>query len=222
MEPESTPASIWLQSKPLSLPCLHACSAVSDSVTPWTIATRLLWSWGFPGKKAGVGCHFLLQGIFPAQGLNPCLLGLLHWQAVSLLLSHPAALPNSFLSCPPRNILSPLPVVLTMPGPLWNSGRLWGSPAFSGGGQAESNVLTRGEPWLASDSLHQGWPAWGCGLQSRASPVFFFQNKKAPPDACRGWFSVISSNLISLSYKINVFHNSTVWFFKHALKQNYI
>ena len=28
-----------------------------------------------PGKKTGVGCHALLQGIFPTQGLNP---GLLH------------------------------------------------------------------------------------------------------------------------------------------------
>ena len=35
-----------------------------------------------PGKITGVGCHFLLRGIFPAQGLNPCLLCLLHWQAV--------------------------------------------------------------------------------------------------------------------------------------------
>ena len=31
----------------------------------------------FPGKNTGVGCHFLLQGIFPTQGLNP---SLLHWQ----------------------------------------------------------------------------------------------------------------------------------------------
>ena len=28
----------------------------------------------FPGKNTGVGCHFLLQGIIPTQGLN---LGLL-------------------------------------------------------------------------------------------------------------------------------------------------
>ena len=28
----------------------------------------------FPGKDTGVGCHFLLQGIFPTQGLNPGLL----------------------------------------------------------------------------------------------------------------------------------------------------
>ena len=34
-----------------------------------------------PGKNTGVGCHFLLQAIFPTQGLNQCLL---HWQADSL------------------------------------------------------------------------------------------------------------------------------------------
>ena len=31
----------------------------------------LLRLWDFPGKNAGVGCHFLLQEIFPTQGLNP-------------------------------------------------------------------------------------------------------------------------------------------------------
>ena len=34
------------------------------------------------GKNTGVGCHFLLQGIFLDQGSN---LGLPHWQADSLL-----------------------------------------------------------------------------------------------------------------------------------------
>ena len=33
--------------------------------------TRLLRPWDAPGKNIGVGCHFLLQGIFPTQGLNP-------------------------------------------------------------------------------------------------------------------------------------------------------
>ena len=28
-------------------------------------------------------CHFLLQGIFPTQGLNPCLLHLLYWQVAT-------------------------------------------------------------------------------------------------------------------------------------------
>ena len=32
-----------------------------------------LCPWDFPGKNTGVGCHFLLQGIFPTQGLNPSL-----------------------------------------------------------------------------------------------------------------------------------------------------
>ena len=49
---------------------------------------RLLCLWDFPSKNTGVGCHFLLQGIFPAQGLSPHLLHLLHWQAGSLALSH--------------------------------------------------------------------------------------------------------------------------------------
>ena len=35
-----------------------------------------------------LGCHFLLQGIFPTQGSNPPFLHLLLWQADSLLLRH--------------------------------------------------------------------------------------------------------------------------------------
>ena len=33
--------------------------------------TRLLRPWDFPGKSTGVGCHFLLQGLFLTQGSNP-------------------------------------------------------------------------------------------------------------------------------------------------------
>ena len=39
---------------------------------------RLYCLWDFPGKSTGVGCHFLLQGIFLTQGSNP---QLPHWQA---------------------------------------------------------------------------------------------------------------------------------------------
>ena len=42
--------------------------------------TRLLCPWNFPGKNTGVGCHFLLVGIFLTQGSNPYLLCLLNWQ----------------------------------------------------------------------------------------------------------------------------------------------
>ena len=38
-----------------------------------------------PGKKTGVGCHTLLQGVFPTQGLNP---GLPHCRHILYHLSH--------------------------------------------------------------------------------------------------------------------------------------
>ena len=38
-----------------------------------------------PGKNIGVGCHALLQRIFPNQGSNP---GLPHWRQILYLLSH--------------------------------------------------------------------------------------------------------------------------------------
>ena len=44
----------------------------------------LLCPWDSPGKNTGVGCHFLLQGIFLNQGSNLHLLCLLHWQMSSL------------------------------------------------------------------------------------------------------------------------------------------
>ena len=42
-----------------------------------------------PGENTGVGCHALLQDIFPTQGSNLHLLCLLHWHADSLLLEAP-------------------------------------------------------------------------------------------------------------------------------------
>ena len=41
------------------------------------------------GKNTGVGCHALLQGIFPTQGSNQSFLYLLHWQMGSLPLAQP-------------------------------------------------------------------------------------------------------------------------------------
>ena len=43
--------------------------------------TRLLCPWNSLGNT-GVGCHALLEGIFPSQGLNLCLLHLLHWRQI--------------------------------------------------------------------------------------------------------------------------------------------
>ena len=58
-------------------------------VTPWTVAYQTPLSVASPGKSTEVGCHSFLQGIFPTQGSNPCLLCLLHWQAGSLPLAPP-------------------------------------------------------------------------------------------------------------------------------------
>ena len=66
--------------------CVLSGFIVSDSLRPHGLwSARLLCPWDFPGKNTGVGCHFLLQGIFLTWGLNP---RLLLWQVDSLPLSH--------------------------------------------------------------------------------------------------------------------------------------
>ena len=98
----------WSSQDPHSVLRVHLCSVLTDSATPWTVAARLLYPWNFPGKNCEVGCHFLLQGIFPTQGSNPRLLHLLHWQVDSLPLCHlvrphpwvAAAAVKSLQSCP--------------------------------------------------------------------------------------------------------------------------
>ena len=47
--------------------------------------TRLLCPWDPPGKNTGVGCHFLLQGIFPIQESNR---SLLHYRQILYWLSY--------------------------------------------------------------------------------------------------------------------------------------
>ena len=49
-----------------------------------------------PDKNTGVGCHALLQEIFPTQRSNLHLLHLLYWQAGSLLLAPSGKLPGNF------------------------------------------------------------------------------------------------------------------------------
>ena len=68
-----------------------SCSTVSDSL--WRRGrqpSRLLCPWDSPGKNTGVGCHFLLLGIFLTQESNP---GLLHCRNILCWLSY-AGRPN--------------------------------------------------------------------------------------------------------------------------------
>ena len=65
---------------------LFSHSIVSESLQPHGLyCARIFCPWDFPGETTGVGCHFLLEGIFPTQGSYPCPL---HWQIDSLPLSH--------------------------------------------------------------------------------------------------------------------------------------
>ena len=58
------------------------------------IGCRLLCPWDSPDKNTEVGCHFLLQGTFPTNGLNP---GLLHCRQILYHLNHQGS-PNVYLS----------------------------------------------------------------------------------------------------------------------------
>ena len=62
-------------------------SVVIHSLRPHVLSpTRLLCPWDSPGKHTRVGCHSLLQGIFPTQGSKP---HLLHWQVGSFSVGPP-------------------------------------------------------------------------------------------------------------------------------------
>ena len=56
----------------------------SPSATPWSVTHQAPCPWDSPSKSTGVGCHSLLQKIFPIQGSNP---GLLHCRQIFFSLS---------------------------------------------------------------------------------------------------------------------------------------
>ena len=95
---------------------------VSDSATLWAVALQAPLSMGFPRQEYWSGLPFPLPGIFLTQGLNLCLLHLLHWQVNSLPLRH---LRN------PR--LSLLCSLLHTPG--CKSPSIWSPKASHGGGK---------------------------------------------------------------------------------------
>ena len=72
-----------------SFASVRACSVASvvfDSLQCYGLQpAKLPCAWNFPGKNTGVGCHSLLQGIFPAQGSNP---GLLNCRQILYHLSY--------------------------------------------------------------------------------------------------------------------------------------
>ena len=51
--------------------CMHACSAVSNSVTPWTVACQAPLSMGFSRQEYWSGLPFPSPGYFPSPGIKP-------------------------------------------------------------------------------------------------------------------------------------------------------
>ena len=77
----------WPVSSEIFRQCVCVLSRVRLFATPWTVAHQALLSMEFLRQEYWTGCHFLLQGITPTQGLSSPLLHLLYWQADSFSLS---------------------------------------------------------------------------------------------------------------------------------------
>ena len=80
--------------------CLTLCGLVDCSLP------RLLCPWASLGMNTGMGCHALLQGIFPTQGSNPHLLHPLRWQEGSLPLAPPGEADSSPSEPPEKPLMT--------------------------------------------------------------------------------------------------------------------
>ena len=120
---------------PVKICVLYMCvsrSVVSNSfVIPWTVVHQVaLCPWNSPGKSTGMGCHSLLQGIFPIQGLN---VGLLHCRQILLPSEPPGKLTiikrsiNSkcWKGCGERGSLLQCWWKCKLVQPLWKTVRRW-------------------------------------------------------------------------------------------------
>ena len=128
-----------------------------------------------PGKNTGVGCHFLLQGVFPTQGLN---LGLPSFRQILYCLSHQgspmahaaaAAAAKSLQSCP--TLCDPIdgsPLGSPVPGILQARTLEWVAISFSNAwkwkvkGKSLSRVWLFATPWTAG---YQAPPSTGFSRQ---------------------------------------------------------
>ena len=96
--------------------CVHSVIVVLVAQSCLTLRPRglqpagLLCPWNSPGKNTGVGCHSLLQGIFPTEGSNlgvPHCRQILYCLHISLIFGFPSHLDN-------------IPFLLSVPSPCMN------------------------------------------------------------------------------------------------------
>ena len=66
----------------VGLTYIHCCLVAQSCLA---LCNSMVCQWDSPGKNTGMGCHSLLQGLFPTQGSNP---GQLHCRQILYHLSH--------------------------------------------------------------------------------------------------------------------------------------
>ena len=129
---------------------------MSDSLWPHGLSPlRLLWPQDFPGKNTGVGCHFLLQGIFLTQGPEISISSFFCYRKKELFCGQ--VLPKHFSS------FSSLPLILfSLPRLMWWTrvvkNTIW---HFRGGGWCPAlDFLTVASVfWIQGASF---FSTWGC------------------------------------------------------------
>ena len=131
-----------------------------------------------PGKNTGVGCHFLLQGIFPTQGSNPHLLCLLTWQVGSFPPAPPGKQVHVYIyTCACLYIHHLHVYIYTFWGVVWHCSlntecgkennsleAAHGLPLCYSGAVCACDCWTRVGGWRA-----RGWVFWMIGVSRRES-----------------------------------------------------
>ena len=164
---------------------VQSLSRVQLFVTPWTVAHQFLCPRNFPDKNTGVGCHVLLQGVFPTSRSNPHLLHLQHWKVDSLSLSHlgsqiahcalnaAAAAAKSLQSCP--TLCDPIdgsPPGSPVPGILQARTLEWVAISFSNAWKWKVKVKSLSRVWLFATpwtAAYQAPPSMGFSRQEHWS-----------------------------------------------------
>ena len=114
----------------------------------------------FPGKNTGVGCHFLLQGIFLTQESNP---GLLHCRQIFYQLSYKGSLKytgdthtHTGIKCFSCVQLFVTPWTITYQAPPtigFSRQEHWSGVPFTSSGDLPDPGIKPGSPALQADAL---------------------------------------------------------------------
>ena len=124
-----------------------------DSLLPsGLLLTWLLCPWDSPGQNTGVGCHALLQGIFPTWGTNPHLLQLLTCRWILYCWGFPSGSEGEESACNVGDLGS-IPDLVRSPG--GGNGNLFQCSGLEncmdrGAWQATVHGVTKSRTWLSN------------------------------------------------------------------------